>query len=262
MERLHNILRCLALASVTVAGAFACILMLQAGNALQRLGEGANGTLGLLNTDAEQLGTTLTALNAPCKDDQGSVTCGPIPQLAQTEKNIGIVAAQGAEQVKQSGRLISQASDAIVAVTGTAQGALGTAQEQLTHVAPLLDAAKGSADAAKTTLDGLVLTETASTKAVADFDARLNDPQIPKIEGNVAAMTGSWAGISGDAQTKFHTLLYPDPCHRFACHFGQVVNDVRLGAQFVQPAFYLKEILTGQQISGSITVTPAPKAVR
>ena len=49
-------------------------------------------------------------LNAPCTDFHGDYECGPIKQASQTEKNIGILAAQGALQTKQSGQLITGCS--------------------------------------------------------------------------------------------------------------------------------------------------------
>ena len=63
-----------------------------------------------LNGIEKATADTLNALNAPCKDFQGDYICGPIQQLAQTEKNIGILAARSAQQVQQTATLVNAAA--------------------------------------------------------------------------------------------------------------------------------------------------------
>jgi hypothetical protein len=167
-------------------------------------------TLGKLNS-------TLDAINAPCSGFHGSTTCGPIAQLSQTEKNIGIVAAKSAQQVQQSGVLIqatastlTKAGDSVAllsnhldktadALTETAQGAsvaLGTANSSIAALLPL---------------------ESAYTATGQDLDAviRENSPSLHASLVNVAGMTDNGNGILVDLRKMSdkaeHDLDAPKP---------------------------------------------------
>ena len=94
-----------------------------------------------------RLNATLDAVNAPCTGFHGSVTCGPLAQLSQTEKNVGIVAGQSALQVKQSGVLIDAAAKSITQVSehvnlaaDSATSALATVSVDLTMLQPTIKA--------------------------------------------------------------------------------------------------------------------------
>lgn len=153
-----------------------------------------------------KLSATLDAVNAPCKGYHGSVTCGPIAQLSQTEKNIGILAAQSALQVKQSSTLVNAAATSITGVadqakitlaaaSGTAQEAttaLGTMNQTIAQAQPLLGA---------------------STTLLTRTDLSLNDPTtgtlprfnalFPKfslLADNADGVVGHVNGIAEDAQ--------------------------------------------------------------
>ena len=152
-----------------------------------------------------RLNATLDAVNAPCTGFHGSVTCGPLAQLSQTEKNVGIVAGQSALQVKQSGVLIDAAAKSITQVSehvnlaaDSATSALATVSVDLTMLQPTIKATTP-----------LLLN---AGDAVQDIDAFIKDnsPLVHTNLVNVAGMTNSGNLMLIDAQWKTHELLHPD----------------------------------------------------
>jgi hypothetical protein len=156
---------------------------------------------------------TLAEINAPCSSFHGSASCGTIAQISQTAKNIGILAGQGALQVKQSGDLIQattrnldqtgaavrglvqHASIAVDSVSGTAQaasGALTTASQGVQRVAEAAIPLESNTAA----LVGHLDVETAPLVTHADLviqhmDGLAENPAIPTILTNFAGITGS-----------------------------------------------------------------------
>ena len=125
----------LALCAIAVTAAI-CLLCWQTATQEQAIGDAATALTRQLNAmpdlapTVQKLNQTVDAINAPCVGFHGSTTCGPIAQLSQTAKNVGIVAGLSAQQVKQSGVLIDSAAQAVQKVStdlsGTAQAATGT----------------------------------------------------------------------------------------------------------------------------------------
>ena len=149
----------------------------------------------------EKLNQALDAINAPCVGFHGSVTCGPIAQLSQTAKNVGIVAGQSALQVKQSGVLIDAAAKSITEVTAhvnrtadaltqTAQGATDTLAEGKRTIA-----------AAQPVLAAL-------TRDGDDLHELLKSHAIDQTLTNVASMTDSGAGIMANGKTVSDKITY------------------------------------------------------
>lgn len=88
-----------------------------------------------------------------------------------------------------------------------AQGAIDTANVQLTHVAPLLDATRGAVDAIPDTLkhvndaaDGVKPLLASADGAVGDFRRFLTAPALTHTIVNVDDLVGSWAAISADGR--------------------------------------------------------------
>lgn len=146
------------------------------------------------------LNEALIKLNAPCTGFHGSASCGILAQAAQTEKNIGILAGQATEQVRQSATLVNAASSAVqsasadihgVAVAGaetahSASGALQEAQEAIHGLQPLTASLTRTADA--------------SSQAVADFDALVKSPDLAQALTHVEEMTASGDAILADGR--------------------------------------------------------------
>lgn len=104
-------------------------------------------------------------------------------------------------------RFLTAADGTLRAATGT----INTANAQLAHVGPLLDSAKGAVDAVPPTLQQITQDASGVTAAlppllvnangaVTDVRAFINQQSLLESFQNVASMTGSWAGISGDAK--------------------------------------------------------------
>lgn len=88
-----------------------------------------------------------------------------------------------------------------------AQGAIDTANGQLTHVAPLLDATRSAVDALPKTLEHVNTAVDAvhpifanADGAVGDFRRFLTAPALTHTISNVDDLVGSWAAISGDGR--------------------------------------------------------------
>lgn len=180
-------------------------------------------TISASNETIRSLNETVTAINAPCTSFHGSVTCGVLAQASQTEKDIGILAAQSALQVRQSSVLINGAAQAIqgaagdvhtlaTAATGTAQeatAAIGTVQTTIAQAQPVLESLNQSVQG--------------STKLIADADSRLRDPQIDALLTHIQGMSASGDKMLADAQWKEHELLHPTPAKGIKAFFGGVV---------------------------------------
>ena len=143
---------------------------------------------------------TLDAINAPCVGFHGSVTCGPLAQLSQTEKNIGIVAGQSALQVKQSGKLIDATSEAI-RISSTDVGRLANALTGTANSATqTLQAAQASIQTINDRTPALIDAYTASGR---DLDAMIqeNRPSVKAVLVHVVGMTASGDVILSNGAT-------------------------------------------------------------
>ncbi|HUX43540.1 MAG TPA: hypothetical protein VMV57_02200 [Terracidiphilus sp.] len=138
------------------------------------------------------MNATLDAINAPCIGFHGSVTCGPLAQLSQTEKNIGIVAAQSALQVRQTGELITASAQTVKDVSAhlsrTADAATGT-----------LNAASDTLGAGKATILALQPVIGHSDAAVQHLDALIQSKDLADAIHHANGMTGSGDVILANA---------------------------------------------------------------
>jgi hypothetical protein len=165
------------------------------------------------------LTATLAALNAPCRDFQGDYICGPIPQLAQTEKNIGILAARSAQQVQQTATLVTATAanlntvgDSVKQLAGSLSGTATAATGTLTAATGTFGALTVDAQAVKPSLDAfppLIASYTAVGDNVNGF-IKENSPVVHRIAVHVAGMSASGDLMLSDAQWKEHQLLHPD----------------------------------------------------
>ena len=185
----------LAGCAIAITGAV-CALCVQTMRQEQAIGDAATALrqsmpdLRGVEKTVEKASSTLDAINAPCVGFHGSVTCGPIAQLSQTAKNVGIVAGLSAQQVKQSGILIDSAATSIkevsTSLSGTAQAATGT-----------LNAATGTLTVIQTQAGPLM----ASYKDAGDnLNALLKDEAIHRTLANLDATTQNLGGITLDAR--------------------------------------------------------------
>ena len=172
------------------------------------------------------LNDTLVGLNAPCKDFQGDWICGPIPQLSQTEKNIGILAARSAQQVQQTATLVTATATTLTTVGQSVQ----RTADSLTKTG---DAATQTVQQAKTdlqTLNGSIAAVTPlvshSDAAVSDLDAFLKSQAVTGSAENVQAITKDWALMSADLHIYTHPILNPDPCKNAKCKWGRVLGKI------------------------------------
>ena len=130
----------------------------------------SNGGLTGVGTFVKGANQTIAKVNAPCTDFHGDYTCGPIEQLSQMEKNFGIVAGKTAEQVQQSGQLVT--------------GAVVNMNDVAVHIKKLIDALTGTAGAfTDTAKSGTKVLDQAAT------DLKSAQPTIAATKPLVAAST-------------------------------------------------------------------------
>jgi hypothetical protein len=194
-----------------------------------------NSTLDSLVGVGPKAMATLDTINAPCTDFHGDYSCGALAQLSQTEKNFGIVAALSAEQVKQSGQLItgavsnmnevgSHVSEVADVLKGTATAATGTIDQAHTDLATL-DTSLAEVPPLVTHLDTMATTGNTSLD---DLNKLLANPSLALMETNFASITDSGKDIAAttDAVEKKLTQCTLHPT--FACSFR---SDAIFGAQ-------------------------------
>lgn len=161
----------------------------------------------------QKANATLDAINAPCVGFHGSVTCGPIAQLSQTEKNVGILAGQGAEQIKQSAKLVDAASEAVT-------GAAADVHTLAVAGTGTLDESKRTIAAAQPLLASLTRTSDASTLAVQHFDALIQSRDIAETLHHASEVTISADEIAQDgrrvADDATRRYFTPQPWYRRA----------------------------------------------
>lgn len=179
----------------------------QATITIQQMGQSVNEATDALAKTTGKLNATLDAINAPCKGFHGSVTCGPLAQLSQTEKNVGILAAQSALQVRQTAGL----------VTDTAEAIKGAAAD----VHTMAVAGTGTLNAATGTINAFQPVAGHVDDAVGHFDDLLTSPDTLGMLHNGNEITKVWAGTSDDFHVWSHDLWNPDPCTNAKCRWGR-----------------------------------------
>lgn len=192
--------------------------------AVDRWGDAApGGTLAKLNG-------TLDAINAPCKDIQGDWVCGPLAQLAQTEKNVGILAARSAQQVQQTGLLVT-------AVANNLDTVGAAVRDTAEHLNKTADAGTGTLNAATATLGEGQRTIAAFQPLVAaytqdgyDLDALLKDQAIHTLLANLVSATSQGNAILIDfrqvADKARENYLRPIPWWQQPIHRAGDIIDI------------------------------------
>ena len=212
--------------AVLVVSGYVCYLLQE--TAQQVKGADVAGVFKKANSSLDSLNATLLAINSPCTSFHGSTSCGVLAQLSQTEKNFGIVAGQSAEQVKQSGQLITAAAGNINLIGQHVNSALdvfaGTSKQATTDLASMNDLFLG----AKPLVSHLDAVAISADISVERFNAMLASPQLATITTNFESMSGSGVHImqtTDQVETKLaKCTLHPT----FGCTFK---SDAIFGAQ-------------------------------
>jgi len=149
--------------------------------------------------------------------------------------------------------LSSHTDATLTALTGAANGLTTTATRASTaisgvqnHLNPVLDATTTALGSANERIKGLATTQMEINGAIADFDARLNDPNLTKTIANVQNVTGSAALATADFQAKFHDILYPPPCRTFGCKVVRVYPYVKGIAELGEASYWTRQLFENQ----------------
>jgi hypothetical protein len=147
----------------------------------------------------------VATINHPCKPGP----CGTLAKIDQT-MNVADGLMIGGNKAILDADHVALTESAMLPVWNTeltttlsaAQGAIATANEQLTHVAPVLDASRTAIDALppaiKSLTDGIRPVLANADGAVTDVRTFINAPALSATVANVAAVTGNANGIVGD----------------------------------------------------------------
>lgn len=198
-----------------------------------------------------KLSATLDAVNAPCKGFHGSETCGVLAQAAQTEKNVGILAGQGAEQVKQSAVLVQTTAKAIngasndvhqlsARLSGTADALTGTANAS-TGTLQTASTALGNANESIAALQPLI---SGLQRDSDDLDSLIRRPTIGQTIDNTATISHNFALTTTDFETRFHAILYPPPCKTFGCKMAKAWPIIREVPALGESLYWTDQLIT------------------
>ncbi|HEX5426666.1 MAG TPA: hypothetical protein VFW94_24350 [Candidatus Acidoferrales bacterium] len=210
----------------------------------------------------DRINSTLDAADAPCKEvrgkngNTGAWECGPIAQLSQTEKNVGIVAAKAAEQVMQNGKLLQSA------VTNLNQTSAHV-NDEIESMRKLTDAATNTANQTTTdlqTVDGVVSSFRPIPNQMSVFlahtDDTVNGVAVRSTLNSISGMAVNFDQASGDFAKRFHAILYPPPCRTFGCRLQKYAWPImKDGAAFGSDVYSVEQIF-GKTIPVRITAFP------
>jgi hypothetical protein len=218
----HSYFEAVALCCVPVMCVFLTWALWPVHHAIQSNSQGSAAVLAKVGTNLDKIGIALDTVNAPPRDDGHQIVYGTLSGVAQTTKNIGLMAAQGAEQVKQSGKLITSAAVTITTVgkhlsktadaaTGTLNSASGAFDTLSKHGDKTLGAADVQIAAVGAQLAGTPGGDGGLIGRVSLFvthaDTLATNSDIPLIMGNVQGFTKLFVTTTG---TFNHMLLTGD----------------------------------------------------
>lgn len=244
----------IALGTVPVVGAFLCVMAYQvkadAPKALQPLitsstaavqavaetAKQVNLTLQRVNPTLEKLPGTLSHVNSAL--DGATAILATVNRLCPGEHDL---------HPKPCGTLAD-----VARFLDTGRGTLGTLEKAGIHEDKQLATLDGQE---KTLFDDLHTNLQGFAKTNSDIDDYITGADFKATQKGLATTAASFGAMTSDAQLKFHALLFPPPCKGWRCRVGDIYEGVKVGSQLIEPAFYLRELITGQAISGSITVT-------
>jgi ABC-type transporter Mla subunit MlaD len=166
-------------------------------------------TVDKLNTTIDKANALLLALNAPCTDFQGNYSCGPILTLAQTEKNIGILAGKSAQQVQQSATLINAAATGIRDVSASAKGALDQGTETLKQVNDKETGVGATLAKVNGQLDALKAWENSPEVQADVLDVNLTLGEVKRFSVASANSMENVQGITADIHTETTKMTQP-----------------------------------------------------
>ena len=245
----HSIMEALALGTVPVVGVFLIWSFLPVHGIVKQTGQSSAQIL-------TKISTALDTVNAPCHDDGHQEVCGTLAEVGQTTKNTGVLAAQGASQVKQSAALItaaantinslgSKGSDELVALKGATDAFGGTARAASAtladHVDPAIDAVSGAAAKAGKAIDLFKPVEASAAKSMQDLDITIVDFK-PTLT-NLQTFSFSLGDMTAVADKKFDAFMNPPKCVGWKCHVARDWSVVNAGSKLVEPAYWAQQLL-------------------
>lgn len=194
MRTLLTTLKALALVVLIGAGALLCGILWR------------NRSLDL-TAPVAGVNTTLANVNRPCKGPAGPDACGTLAQINKVAIDAGDIAVTAQMQVRQSGQLISAATENInrvaAHISGTADALTGTvnaAAEAIDQARADLVTANGTIAAAQPLIE-------ASTRTVEHADAT-----IATVSPNLDRL------IRASADTSEHVSGITDDTHKMTTH--------------------------------------------
>jgi hypothetical protein len=186
----------------------------------------------------------------------GTVTRTVQPQIAPAAHTVGIILERSAVVTDEAAKASvaqksywTQLSQHTVDMIGDTQdavksyGALAeTARGQLPETLQRANAALGSLNTTLLTVNtqvgGIGPFFSSATQFTNDADASLKNPELIASLANFRRISGAWAGMSEDAQKKFHSII--DPAK--PSHFGMIMDGVRVAGPVGELVYDLTNI--------------------
>jgi hypothetical protein len=179
-------------------------------------------TNGLVKNE-DQLTIALNKINQPCIPVKGAIL------TLEDSKNCGILA--------DASRTLQ-----------TLRGAVGTVEDAGInfdqHQGLLYNQESLLFTHADSVVSNFIPIQNKLDKAIFDADALFTNKDLMGTIQNFNIVSGNLGDMSTDANKKFHAFLYPTPCKGFRCHLAQDIQYIKLGSQFMEPAYWSYELFT------------------
>lgn len=83
------------------------------------------------------------------------------------------------------------------------------------------------------------------SKTNSDLDDFVTSPNLSKTLNNAQTITANFGTMSTDANNKFHSFLYPPPCHALKCHLAEGFTFVKDASSLAEPIYWVNQLFTG-----------------
>jgi hypothetical protein len=214
MNLLRKILHDIALLILTVGGVLACLVLWKAlgiesdvNSALATVNAPKSGTLSMLDDTIFQSRLTIDATNKVLIHEQNQL--GTIDLYARN------LDAEISGLADHSDTTLDALAGSAAQATKTMNTASTSLQTITDGITPVLASTKSTVDDVGVAVAGLRPVETAAAKSVADFDALILNPNIPKIIDNGQTISNAFVTTIG---TTNHMLFTFDAVETKAMH--------------------------------------------
>lgn len=178
-------------------------------------------TLGAVKANAVSSLAIETEILAPCSGKDGKSHCGTLAQVDQTVKNLGAMAAQSQQQVRQTADVIKALQASLVAIQTDVHTEIGSLTKATDATTALLKAGTGILGILNDPKTGLkpILAATQSTVADTDTAVKGVDTAVKTVSPQVVRATKSVAD-NGE-----QVLVVSTNAAKVSTHYEKQIDD-------------------------------------